>query len=332
MSDLIEHDQPGNVERILHTGPNNTPISFKIYQDIYHQITGKTEEISKKYSRSILIEFSDIEQLHHKVMQLREIHNVVACNETITIFHDAERKENFTSFEKFRLYNSSSNSPTTSVVLQYNFSIIPSGLNTPREYVIKVRLVSRAALAAQMAGEIPSYMRGRILSMLTENTAEIKIEYSDYIVARGYLEAFDEWILGCNHTEKSNLVKILQRKSHLFKLTVPMVLIAILTYFANAAIPDFFGIGKNSQYAARFLVMYASAAYFAVALGAYLGSFMENAIDSYPILSYIKINKGDESLIREFRSGTTPVVLKFLLGAVLTVVLGVIACKLDRII
>jgi len=92
MSEIIEHDDAGN-GRVVRVGQTHTQVSLKVYQDIYHQVTGRTEQIRKRYSNNILAEFSDLEQLHHKISQLCDVHHVVARNETISVFHDKERNE-----------------------------------------------------------------------------------------------------------------------------------------------------------------------------------------------------------------------------------------------
>lgn len=332
MSDIIEHNSDNNVENVLSVGSGNDLVSFKLYQDIYHQITGKTEQINQKFSKNLLIEFSDIEQLHMKMMQVREVLNVLACNETITIFHDNERKESFTSFERFRQYNSSSVSPTTSLALQYNFSIMPGGLTQAREYTIAIRLASRVALADQMEKDVPSFMRGRLLNLVSDNTAEITIDYSDYVVARGFLEAFSEWVKGCNHTQKPKFISVLQSYSHHFHSLIPILLMLLLSYYSLAFVTEFFSGAVDQVKYARFLVVYGSGAYFTVVLGTMVGRLIERSIDSYPVLSYVKLNKGDEQLIAKFNGGWGRVVFKCLLGAALTIVLGVISCKLDRLI
>jgi hypothetical protein len=128
LSNIIEHSDNGNTsERVIRVG-DNTPISMKTYQDCYHQITGKTEQIKKRYQDDLLIDFSALEQLNNKIMQLCEVHNIIANNEVISVFHEKERKEQFTSFERFKIYNSNSVSPTVSAVIKYNFSIIPPNL------------------------------------------------------------------------------------------------------------------------------------------------------------------------------------------------------------
>ena len=130
MSQIIEHSDTGNGNTVR-VGEAYTPVSLKVYQDIYHQVTGRTEQIRKRYNENLLLEFSEIEQLHHKVLQLCDVHRIVARNETVSVFHEKERKEQFTSFERFRAYNANTSSPTVSVVLKYNFSIIPAGIERP---------------------------------------------------------------------------------------------------------------------------------------------------------------------------------------------------------
>lgn len=66
MSEIIEHDDVGN-GRVVRVGQTQSQVSLKIYQDIYHQVTGRTEQIRKRYSENILAEFSDLQQLHHKI-------------------------------------------------------------------------------------------------------------------------------------------------------------------------------------------------------------------------------------------------------------------------
>lgn len=333
LSELIEHCDNGNGgEQTIQLSELSTPVSLKVYQDIYHQVTGRTEKIAQRYSDNLLIEFSELEQLHHKIMQLCDIHNVVANNEVISIFHEKERKQQFTSFARFRSYNSNATRPTTSIALKYNFSIIPSGLPHPQEYVVTIRLTSRVAAINQLENEAPSFMRGRFFSFMLENTAEVSVEYADYIIARGFLEAFDEWIKGCNATPKIEWLDFLRRWTQHLPWIISTVMVFLLGVYAIQAIPEFFGKELNAEVAARFIVIYSIAAYILITLGNTAGGMIEDAIDSYPILSYLNLNRGDAKLIDEFKGRKTKVVYKLIRGAVLTIVLGVISAKLERLI
>ncbi|MBK1672190.1 hypothetical protein CKO35_02515 [Ectothiorhodospira shaposhnikovii] len=196
MGTVIGHGNTGN-SPLVSVGEGDSQVSLKVYQDIYHQVTGRTEQIVKRHSDNLLVEFSEVQQLHYKIMQLCDVHKIIASNESIAVFHSKERKEQFTSFERFKAYNSGTSSPTVSVVLKYNFSIIPAGLERPQEYVVTIRLTSRVAMLAELTAEAPPFIPRRFFGYAAGNTAEITVEYADYTVARGFLEAFDEWVVGC---------------------------------------------------------------------------------------------------------------------------------------
>lgn len=305
---------------------------MKTYQDVYHQITGRTEQIRQRYPDNLLIEFSELEQLHHKMMQLCDVHHVVAKNEIISVFYEKERKEQFTSFDRFRKYNANSASPSVSVVLKYNFSIIPADLQRPQEYIVTIRLTSRVAMIQQMEKEAPPFMRGRVFGYLSENTAEVTVEYADYIIARGFLEAFDEWIKGCKTTAKKQWLIILRRWSHLIPNFMRNVAVVLIAIFALRSIPDFFSVPTNPEKGARFLVIYSASIYIILSLTSAAGEMIENAIDSYPILSYLKLNRGDSNLIDEFKTRKAKVIFQFIGGCVIAIILGIISSKLEKLI
>jgi hypothetical protein len=331
LSEIIEHGDHEN-GRNLTVGEANSPISVKVYQDLYHQITGRTEQIRKRYSDNLLIDFPELEQLHHKVMQLCDVHHVLAHNETISVFHDKERKEQFTSFDRFRAYNANAVSPCVNVVLKYNFAITPAGVQKPQEYVVTIRLTSRVALLEHAEEEAPPFMRGRIINFMSENTAEISVEYADYIIARGFIEAFDEWVRGCNCTAKRKGLYFLRLWSHLIPETLQLSLVVAIAWFALQTVSEFFKQESSPEAWARFLILYSSASYILLSLIERAGRMLEDAIDTYPTLSYLKLNKGDERLIADFQDRRNRTALKFVGGIVLTVVLGILSAKIEKLL
>lgn len=233
MSEIVEHSnndgQRGDVVRV---GDSHSPVSIKVYQDIYHQVTGRTEQIRRRTFDNLLVDFGSLEQLHLKITQLCDVHRVIARNESISIFHSKERKEEFTSFERFRAYNANTANPCVSVILKYNFSLIPAGLDNPQEYVVTIRLTSKVALIEQVYEEASPIMRGAYFGFAHESTAEAAIDYVDYVIARGFTEAFDEWLEGCNKTPDSGILNFCRRYSH----HVPMIIrigIAVILVMAS---------------------------------------------------------------------------------------------------
>ena len=333
MGDLIEHSEngDGNVE-VIRVGESGSRVSLKVYQDIYHQVTGRTEQIRKRYSDNLLVEFAEIEQLHFKVQQLCDVHEIVACNEVISVFHEKERKEQFTSFERFRAYNANAASPTVSLILKYNFSIVPAGLERPQEYAVSIRLTSRVAMLQQIEEEAPPFVRGHLAGFVALNTAEVTIDYADYVIARGFLESFDEWIRGCKKTPPIALLNPMRRWSGYIPGAAKLVAGALISWFAFQSVPTYFSTSTQPEMWARFFVVYAGGALILVPLMGAIGGLIEESVDSYPVLSYLKLNKGDVNLIEEFGDRKRSVILKLALSSVFTVALGIVSAKLEKLL
>ena len=335
MSELVEHpDKDDGNSRIdaVHVGDRHSPVSLKTYQDIYHQITGRTEQIRKRYTDNLLIELSEIEQLNHKIRQLCDVHNVVAGSDTVTVFHAKERKEQFTSFERFRAYNANAASPTVSVLLRYNFSIVLAGNSRPQEYVVNVRLTSKVAALQQLKDEAPPFMRGHLFGFMTGPVAEVTVDYADYVIARGFLEAVDEWIEGCNASPTSMTLRLLQTYSHHIPEIGQILAAVAISYFAYQAVPGIVAEGGVPATWAKFAIIFAGGSFITIRLVTKLARLVEKAIDTFPELSYVKLNRGDERVVEAARKLKPMAWLRLAWGVIGTIVLGVISSKLDKLI
>ena len=330
MSGIIEHDDEST--SVIRAGDEGPGISLKAYQDIYHQITGRTEKIRQKFSSNLLIDFSEVEQLQFKIMQLCDVHTVVASNEVVSVFHEKERKEQFTSFERFKAYNSNSTRPTVNVVLRYNFSIALPGRETPQEYVVTIKLTSRVALLNKLESEMPTFLRGGIFGLSTSSVAEISVEYADYVVARSFLESFEEWVQGCKSTPTNKILKFIQSKSHYLQHILQITMAIIFIFFCINSIPEFFEEGTHPEIWARFMVIFFGGFFLLITLSRSTGRIIEHAIDGICPLSYLKLNKGDEKLISEFSTKTNKHIIRFLIGCAVTICLGIISSKLAYLV
>lgn len=332
MSEIIENgSDPAASSSDVSVGDRSSQVPLKVYQEIYKQINGRTEEIRKRYSENLLIEFEEVQQLHYKIMQLCEVHRVIASSESVSIFHEKERKEQFTSFEKFKSYNSSSTSPSLNLVLKYNFSIIAGNHGRTQEYIVTIKLNSRIAVMKQLHDGSP-FVNGRLLNLLGNAVAEITVEYSDYVVARGFIESFDEWVKGCDCTPSPTLLHFFQRRSHNIPNTIKLLIFPAMAFSALSNIDIFLTSSSSITEHTRFLILYGSAAYLVILISGILGRIIESSIDSYPVLSYLRLNRGDEKIIGEFRSKRKLVAINFFLGAFLTIALGIIATKLEKLL
>ena len=68
-------DQPldstsgGNVALI---GEEETEVSFQVLQSIYNELTGKSEEVARRYDAPICVTLEDLTQLNHHIEQMCE--------------------------------------------------------------------------------------------------------------------------------------------------------------------------------------------------------------------------------------------------------------------
>jgi hypothetical protein len=332
MKELIEHGDAGVAVVKVGDQPGEAYAPLKLYQQIYRQITGRPEQISRDYSNNLLIDFAAIQQLDYKMKQLCGVHRVVGWNEMVSVFHEKDRKEQFTSFDAFRNYNSNTSSACVSVVLKYYFSIVPANSERPEEYEVEVRLSSRVAAIKQMKEEAPPFFGIQYYAYAAAEVALIKVKYADYVVARGFMEAFDEWVSGCNAVPKKRWLVWAQRRSEALPWIGKVAGALIVGIYGLRAIPGMIGPAVTPQIWARFIVIYVVGLYLATMLLGAAGFILEVSLDRYGELSYLKLNKGDEKLIDEFHRHNSGVVWRFIGGSVLAVALGIVSAKLSALI
>ncbi|MFT6791584.1 MAG: hypothetical protein ACJA04_000788 [Cellvibrionaceae bacterium] len=163
------------------------------------------------------------------------------------------------------------------------------------------------------------------------NTAEVSVEYADYVIARSFLEAFNEWIDGCSSKPKNKALDFTQEHSHLIPKTLQLLLAAILIYFCLTESPEFLASTLPQDWG-RFFILFGGAFYFVTSLSESAGRIIEKSLDNSQQLSYLKLNKGDEKLIAKFSDRNKSTFWKFTGGCVLTIFLGVISSKIAGLI
>ncbi|WP_116644984.1 hypothetical protein [Salinivibrio sp. HTSP] len=332
MSEVIEHSDDSAQSVRVGDGQNSPTIPIKVYQDIYHQITGRTEKIKKTSDENLLIGMQEIEQLHHKIIQLCDVHKIVARNETVSIFHDQDRSEQFTSFERFLAYNSNSASPTINLVLKYNFAIVVAGRKNPQEYVVTIKLASRVALIKKLKEDAPPFVPSHFFSAMAGDVAEVKVEYADYVVARGFVEAFEEWVKGCETDVEPKPIKVLKRYSFLFPKAFGPLVAASTLFYTLGYIEESQISALDAVYVTKLFSIVLVGLYILVTFAVFAGKLIESSIDRYMPTSYLNLNRGDSKLINGFKGGKKIRWAEFVSGSILTIILGIASSKLATLI
>jgi hypothetical protein len=304
-------------------------VSLKVYQDIYNQITGKSEESAKKYKDPILLCKSDIEELHYKIEQLFDVHEIVAKNALFVIHYDQKRKDQFSSFEKFQNFSKQSTESVKGVIINYNFSLRLPGITRPQEYSVRIRFQSRLAMLKELREDAPTFMHGPLINMLTSETAEIRVEYVDYVVARGFLEVFREWIAGVEKCDEVKFIKKIQAYSHFLPPIGKMIIALLYGYFIYNSIDTVFEKAVDLAIFAKFSSVAAVSFYLSIILSNVFFKAMERSIDSYSGISWIKLTKGDDNLIKAESKKQKRNAGIFILNSIFTIVLGVLSGQIS---
>jgi hypothetical protein len=288
-------------ERTVHVGANSQ-VSMQVLQDIYNDITGKTEKLSQTYTDSHFIEMEDLLQLNSKIRQMYEQFHIVSENCNVTVYHSNDAKERFSSFERFKIYDGSSLNPVESVSLEYDFLIVLPRLDRPQPYKINITLNSRVGLMQRAKKE--GGVADGFFHYMASRTAVVEIDYIDYAVARNFKSAIDQWMSSLKVKDTRWLMNkfksVSEYFSHIFRNST--VLFVAASFCMGAT-----GWFEKSQqsFSSLFLISVVafSSIYVASNIAAKLGSLTERWVDTSLGLSYVKLNRGDENAIKEFNGG-----------------------------
>ncbi len=308
-----------------------TPVSFQVLQDIYNEITGKREELEKSFRKPFELTMADLDQLNTKINQLYEQYNIQSSNCSITVVYNKDTKETFSSFDRFKLLNSNSTSETERLVIKYNFLVILPKVKRPQSYEIEINIASKIALNSSMPRQIKGSFG--VLKFFIGLTANVSIKYVDYLVARNFQDVIFEFLNGLTLAEQNVIVKKLIENSHWVPRLFKYSLSILSLYLATASIPKYIPIDSNNlNKLGSFLLVSSFIIFVFYRIGHALGRIVEDALDEYQEISYIKLTKGDEKLIEKVKKKNKRKLLMGCIASILTVLLGILSSTIANYI
>jgi hypothetical protein len=297
-SNELAPEGAGDMAVIGEGTPNQTAVSFQIVQSIYHELTGRTEDVGKSYSESCQFVLADYEQLHLRISQCCEQYNVKASNCSIKVYYVNDTQETFSSFDRFKLFNAGSSSCVESVLLTYNFLILLPKLNQPQSYTLSVRTASRVSIENQMHDDMTLRIP-KILRLMGGRTAVVTVKYVDYVVARNLLNLVDEWLKTVNKAPKNKVWDIVQKRSAYLPLIARYTVGAIVALLILSALPRFLPQGASLLQLAQTLISAFVGLFASYRVAHHLGSAAEDSLDNWNELSFVSLTVGDKKQIEE---------------------------------
>lgn len=269
-------------------------VSMKTVQQIYAEITGRTETLERSYKQNHCIGFDDLCQLDTKINQLQEQYNIVSKNCSVTLFHLDDQKQTFSSIERFKLFDRTTLSPVENIRIEYNFLIVLPQMRKPQSYKIEINVHSRAARIKRANSD--TGMRNMMFyEFFSPITAHVEIEYIDYTVARNFQSAVDGWFNSLPSLESGWLLSQIQRLTSYFVLVFRMALVTLylITCYehfktALASIDP----NQSASYIAATVTFGGTVLMFI--LSGKLGLVAANAVKRVQSKSYLNLTRGDE--------------------------------------
>lgn len=299
-----------------------TEVSLQLLQDVYHEITGREEELNKGYDLSFRVHMEDLQQLHFQVKQLCEQYNIKSENESVQVYHEEDAREVFSSFDRFKMSDNTSLSPIESIILKYNFLVILPKSRRPQSYSLSIRLASRVTIMQKIRQEMPI----QIFRLMEMRSAMVTVKYIDYVVARNLLDGVDRWIKGLPTFEHPKWFSFVRRNSEYLRHMTAYALGAFGAYLVFKLVPDFIQASSpDFQVLSYFMILGPLSIFGLFRLGAFLGSQVENALDAAQVISYVQVNRGDEKRIKQAKREILKNLARGLAGAGGSVVLGVVS-------
>ncbi|MCL1120938.1 hypothetical protein [Shewanella seohaensis] len=319
MGEIVEILEDGEGKKIITAEDAQLDSYFKIHQRVH----AKSEEISKSYTNNILVEFSDIEELHEKTIQsiksLCPIRNSIVIR--VAVFHNEGEAAKFNSFEDFKRHNITSPNPTAQISLDYKFVILDNETGEFENYRVIAQVRSRVAELKQIENEAPPFLSKALITSLVTQTAKITILYGDYVKARHFTAMFDEWIKGCDESKSLKYISTVKKWSHLLSIFGKIIIYILLAFFMTSSFRND-SIEVTNLFLMQFLILYSVVFLMVGMLSGLFLSRIEMSIDSYLSLSYLKINKGDNKAIKEYSDRNKSSAAWAIAGIVGTVLIG----------
>ena len=311
--------------------PNRALVSIQILQNIYHEVTGKSEEVSKSYNESFRVVANDFNQLNLRISQMCEQYNVCSSNCNINVFYVNDTKDTFSSFERFQAFNAGSTSSVESVLLTYNFLLILPKLQQPQSYTISIRVASPIAIQRKMNEnifEMPKIFR----LMGGPRTAVVNIKYVDYAVARTLLNVIDEWFMALPQSKSGAVWNFIRKRTEWIPLLTKYVAGVGVAALAVIVAPHYLSAKSTLLDLAQFLTVAFVCIFGAYKFAFHFGRAAEDSIDDWNDLAYVCITDGDRNEVELAKSRNRGALiwggLKLLGGLLVSVVAKIIAFAL----
>jgi len=269
---------------------------YQVAQAIYNAVTAKTEKLTQRFSVDCVIHAHDFDQLEAKCAQACTQWQVLKSSTNVAVHHIDDNSQQFSSYERFRLYDKSRTAPVESVVYERDMLMRLPNLEMPQHYKVTVRVMSRAALVTRMRRELGPPPFENLLRFFGGASIIVEITYVDYVIARNMLSTIDSWVREVERAPTWAWAVRLHPYTIWIRRAIVLALVLIAVITAAVITPDILKPRSSAADLARWLIIAGSGIWLAGIAAERFGRMIERALDDIAPVSAILLNKGDERL------------------------------------
>lgn len=323
---LNEENNNGNGgEILLGDEASKQAISFKMAQAFYSEITGKSEKISEKLTKSFILTIENVNQLHKRVLQATTQYSVATANVDFSVAYKNDSSERFSSIERFITHAGNKGAPIEEVDINYNFLFVLPGTQKPQEYRINIRLISRMVKLE----DLRERMFGMSVSMPLwqfdgKVTCRVSIDYIDITVANSLMSVIKTWNKGLDEVQTNSIIKNIRPFARYLPTAFKYGLLAAGTCYTLSIVDDYFS-SPTAQTTAVFILIAYLFNFVLWKVGLFTGRRAEHHLNLLYEVSYISFSGADKKLATQcfdMKRNNTLISACYLVG---TIAIGIIS-------
>jgi hypothetical protein len=189
-------------------------MSKSVIQAVYHQVTGKTENLKKDLKGNVIVRFSDLEVLNQKINQQIQHYDIIANPTTTVVVKTLERNTaTYSTWERFANLNINTPELTSEILLKYEFLLKLPKTEIFQRCVISITIDSFLPLAKELKENKDSISDFEMIFVLREDyvTSEVSIEFVDFLIAKIFMTHIEGWFDELEPCPKGKISEFLKR-------------------------------------------------------------------------------------------------------------------------
>ena len=220
MSDNAENFRPGQNVLPLESLPK------PVLQQIYHAVTGKTENLSARLRGNVIINAADFERLYDMLIdQLNLYKTVVNPTTTILIKHEGGKSTTYSSWERFKTLSNSNYEVTSEITLRIEFLIHLPQTERPQRCIVSINLDSSLPFIMRNSDHAPELedLGFAYFIAVDWTTIKISIDFVDFLIAKAFSGVVEEWFRTLEKSPSKKLDKLLLMNQSIIRRTLQQV-------------------------------------------------------------------------------------------------------------